>query len=145
MNIENYYLYVKAIHIITMTTWMAGLFYLPRLFVYHAGARDAKTSETFKVMEWKLLKLIMNPSFVLTWLFGLALIYLSGIGHAGWLNLKILLVVAMSIFHMYCARQVRLFASNQNRKTQRFFRIINEVPTVLFILIIFLVVIKPNI
>ena len=145
MNFDDYYLYVKAIHIITMTTWMAGLFYLPRLFVYHAGTRDVKTRETFKVMEWKLLKFIMNPSFVLTWLFGLALIYLSGIGNAGWLNLKIILVVAMSAFHMFCARQVRLFASNQNKKTEKFFRIINEVPTVLFVLIIFLVVIKPNI
>tara|TARA_B100000242_G_C42836920_1_gene388735 strand:- start:185 stop:622 length:438 start_codon:yes stop_codon:yes gene_type:complete len=144
MLFSEYYLYLKAGHVIVMTTWMAGLFYLPRLFVYHANAKGEETKKTLKTMEWKLLKFIMNPSFILTWVLGILLVYVTEVGSELWLNIKILLVLLMSGFHMYCARQVRLFSIDRNENTQKFFRLINEIPTILFILIVFLVVIKPS-
>ena len=134
----------KALHIIFFTTWMAGLFYLPRLFVYHSQVK-AKTQEyeRFVIMEKKLLKYIMNPSFILTWVIGTILVI--NIEPALWLNIKIICIVLMSAFHMYCAKVRRIFENNNNKKSENFYRYINEVPTVLFILIIFLVIFKPGI
>ena len=137
MELANFYMYIKALHIIAFTTWMAGLFYLPRLFVYHSSAKGRELNDTFKTMERKLLKYIMNPSFILTWVLGTLLILTSGIAHEGWLNIKLLLVVLMSGFHMFCARQVRMFAVDRNKYSEKFYRITNEVPTVLFVIIIF--------
>tara|TARA_E500000178_G_scaffold52808_1_gene48808 strand:- start:9 stop:440 length:432 start_codon:yes stop_codon:yes gene_type:complete len=134
----------KALHIIFFTTWMAGLFYLPRLFVYHCQVK-AKTQEykRFVIMEKKLLKYIMNPSFILTWIIGTILVI--NIEPALWLNIKIICIVLMSAFHMYCAKIRRIFENNNNKKSENFYRYINEVPTILFILIIFLAIFKPGI
>ena len=132
----------KALHIIFFTTWMAGLFYLPRLFVYHCQVK-AKTQEyqRFVIMEKKLLKYIMNPSFIFTWIIGTILVL--NIEPALWLNIKIICIVLMSAFHMYCAKIRRDFEQKRNIKTEKFFRVINEVPTILFVLIVLTVVFKP--
>ena len=134
----------KALHIIFFTTWMAGLFYLPRLFVYHCQVK-AKTQEykRFVIMEKKLLKYIMNPSFILTWIIGIILVI--NIEPAIWLSIKIICIVLMSAFHMYCEKIRRIFENNNNNKSENFYRYINEVPTVLFILIVFLAIFKPGI
>ena len=134
----------KAFHIIFFTTWMAGLFYLPRLFVYHCQVKG-KTEEykRFVMMEKKLLKYIMNPSFILTWIIGIILVV--KIEPALWLNIKIICILLMSAFHMYCAKVRKLFENNRNNKSEKFYRYVNEVPTVLFILIVFLAIFKPGI
>jgi len=143
MDIEIYKI-VKALHIIFFTTWMAGLFYLPRLFVYHCQVKT-KTEEykRFVTMERKLLKYIMNPSFIITWIIGIILVL--NIEPALWLNIKIICIVLMSSFHMYCAKIRVQFEKNSNKKNEKFFRYINEVPTILFIVIVFLAVFKPGI
>lgn len=138
------YLWIKALHVIAMTAWMAGMFYLPRLFVYHAEAQPgSEKSETFKVMERRLLKAIMNPAMIVTWLAGLWLAWESGFYKAPWLHTKFLLVLALSGVHGYLSKQVKVFAADSNIKTSRHFRIINEVPTVLLIGIVILVIVKP--
>jgi protoporphyrinogen IX oxidase len=138
------YEWIKALHVIAVIAWMAGMLYLPRLFVYHSVAETgSKQSETFKVMERRLLKAIINPAMAVTWLAGL---YLAWAGHwfsAGWLHGKLLLVLAMSAMHGFFARCVKDFAADQNVRSQRFYRLINEVPTVLMIGIVILVVVKP--
>jgi putative membrane protein len=138
------YEWIKALHIIAVISWMAGMLYLPRLFVYHCDAEiGSKQSETFKVMERRLLKAIINPAMILTWLFGL---YLAWAGHwfsAPWLHTKLLLVLVLSGVHGFFARCVREFATDQNRRSQKFYRIINEMPTLLMIGIVLLVVVKP--
>jgi len=138
------YEWIKALHIIAVISWMAGMLYLPRLFVYHCEAEaGSKQSETFKVMERRLLKAIINPAMTVTWLAG---IYLAWAGHwyvAGWFHLKFFLVLVMSGVHGFFVRAVRDFANDRNRRSQKFYRIINEVPTVLLILIVILVVVKP--
>jgi putative membrane protein len=138
------YEWIKALHIIAVIAWMAGMLYLPRLFVYHCEAEvGSKQSETFKVMERRLLKAIINPAMVLTWILGL---YLAWSGHwftSGWLHAKLLLVVVMSGVHGFLSARVRDFANDRNTKTQKFYRIINEVPTILMVLIVILVVVKP--
>jgi putative membrane protein len=135
------YEWIKTLHIIAVIAWMAGMLYLPRLFVYHCEAEiGSKQSETFKLMERRLLKAIMNPAMAVTWLAGL---YLAFAGHwfsAGWLHGKLLLVIAMSGLHGFFARCIKDFAADRN---QKFYRIINEVPTVLMIGIVILVVVKP--
>ena len=143
MDIEIYKI-LKTLHIIFFTTWMAGLFYLPRLFVYHCQVK-IKTDEykRFVTMERKLLKYIMNPSFILTW--GIGIILVINIEPALWLNIKIICIVLMSSFHMYCAKIRVQFEKNNNKKKEKFFRYINEVPTILFIVIVFLAVFKPGI
>jgi putative membrane protein len=143
MDIETYKI-LKTLHIIFFTTWMAGLFYLPRLFVYHCQVK-IRTDEynRFVTMEKKLLKYIMNPSFILTW--GIGIILVMNIEPALWLNIKIICIVLMSSFHMYCAKIRVQFEKNSNKKNEKFFRYINEVPTVLFIVIVFLAVFKPGI
>ena len=142
----NFYNLFKFFHIIFVTTWMAGLFYLPRLYVYHSKAQK-KSSEykTFIVMEQKLMRYIMNPSMILTWVFGLLLVVNLEIYNHLWLNLKFLLVFAMSIFHMYCAKIRKNFENERNIKNEKFFRWINEVPTILFLSIVYLVVFQPSI
>tara|TARA_B100000035_G_scaffold20707_1_gene16441 strand:+ start:523 stop:954 length:432 start_codon:yes stop_codon:yes gene_type:complete len=143
MDIEIYKI-LKTLHIIFFTTWMAGLFYLPRLFVYHCQVK-IKTDEykRFVTMERKLLKYIMNPSFIITW--GIGIILVTNIEPALWINIKIICIVLMSSFHMYCAKIRVQFEKNNNKKNEKFFRYINEVPTILFIVIVFLAVFKPGI
>src|ERR1700758_3206210 len=124
------YEWVKAFHIIAVISWMAGMLYLPRLFVYHCEAEvGSKQSETFKVMERRLLRIIINPAMILTWLIGLGVIWLMGWGafrHAGWLHAKIVLVLAMSGVHGILSKYVREFGADRRRKSQKYFRILNE-------------------
>lgn len=140
------YLWVKALHVISVIAWMAGLLYLPRLFVYHTQAAvGSPESQTFKVMERKLLRLIMNPAMIASWVFGLWLIVLLGSStmSAGWLHGKLALVLLLSVAHGFMARWRKDFERDTNRHTERFFRIINEVPTLLMIGIVILVIVKP--
>lgn len=138
------YEWIKALHIIAVIAWMAGMLYLPRLFVYHCEAAvGSQQSETFKVMERRLLKAIINPAMVLTWVLGLYLAWSGGWFTSGWLHAKLLLVVAMSGVHGFLAARVRDFGADRNKRSQKFYRIINEVPTVLMVLIVILVVVKP--
>jgi putative membrane protein len=143
-NIPTMYEWIKALHVIAVISWMAGMLYLPRLFVYHFEAEaGSKQSETFKVMERRLLKAIINPAMIATWLAGL---YLAWAGHwylSGWFHLKLLLVLVLSAVHGFFARIVRAFAADRNPYSQRFYRIINEVPTLLMIGIVILVIVKP--
>ena len=138
------YGWIKALHVIAVISWMAGMLYLPRLFVYHCEAEiGSKQSETFKVMERRLLKAIINPAMIVTWLAGL---YLAWAGHwylSGWLQLKFVLVLVLSAIHGFFVRCVRAFAADKNQRSQKFYRVINEVPTVLMIGIVILVVVKP--
>jgi len=138
------YQWLLAFHIIAVIAWMAGMLYLPRLFVYHCAADPGSMqSETFKVMERRLLKAIINPAMIVTWLAGL---YLAWAGHwlsAGWFHGKLLLVLVMSGVHGLFSRWVKDFANDRNRRSQKFYRIINEVPTILMIGIVVLVIVKP--
>jgi putative membrane protein len=138
------YEWIKALHVIAVISWMAGMLYLPRLLVYHCEAEaGSKQSETFKVMERRLLKAIMNPAMIVTWLAGL---YLGWAGHlfsAAWLHGKLLLVVLLSGVHGFFSRCVKDFAADRNTRSQTFYRVINEVPTILMIGIVILVVVKP--
>ena len=138
------YLWLKAVHIIAVIAWMAGMLYLPRLFVYHCTAEKGSVqSETFKIMERRLLRAIVNPAMVATWAFGLTLAWQGHWFASGWLQAKIALVVALSAIHGFFARCVKAFATDANRHSQRFYRIINEVPTILMIAIVILAVVKP--
>lgn len=144
--VENYYLWIKALHVISIIAWMAGMLYLPRLFVYHCGAeRGSVQSETFKVMERRLLKAIINPAMAGTWIFGITMIALNPelLKGQGWLHAKLTLVLVMSGVHGILAKYVRLFANDANTKPQKYFRILNEVPTVLMIGIVILVIVRP--
>ncbi|WP_131195494.1 protoporphyrinogen oxidase HemJ [Lichenihabitans psoromatis] len=138
------YLWIKALHVISMVAWMAGMLYLPRLFVYHveAGPRTPQ-SETFKVMERRLLRAIMNPAMIVVWITGLWLAYEGGWFRDGWLHGKILLVVLLSGCHGLLAASTRRFANDANVKSSRYFRVVNEIPTVLLIGIVILVIVKP--
>jgi len=139
-----YYEWIKALHVIAVIAWMAGMLYLPRLFVYHCEAEaGSKQSETFKVMERRLLRAIINPAMVATWVFGLWLVVEGGFLRSGWLHGKLALVLLLSGVHGLLARCVRDFAADQNRFSQKFYRIINEIPTVLMIGIVILVIVKP--
>jgi putative membrane protein len=138
------YLWLKAFHVIAVIAWMAGMLYLPRLFVYHCEAEPGSVqSETFKVMERRLLRAIINPAMVATWVLGLWLAWDAGLFRSGWLHAKLALVVAMSAVHGMSVRYVRDFAADRNQRSQRFYRIVNEVPTLLMIAIVILVVVKP--
>jgi putative membrane protein len=137
-------LWIKAFHIISVIAWMAALLYLPRLLVYHAdAARGSDKSETFKVMERRLLRGIANPAMIATWGFGLWLAWLIGAFEAHWLHAKYLLVVLLSAYHGMLVRFVRAFAEDRNVRSARFFRIINEIPALVLVAIVILVVIKP--
>ena len=143
------YTWIKAFHIIAVIAWMAGMLYLPRLFVYHSVAEKGSVqSETFKVMERRLLRAIINPAMIATWALGLWLAWDGPDSRYGWLtspwlHAKLVLVLALSALHSMFARWVRDFASDRNQHSQKFYRIINEVPTILMILIVLLVVVKP--
>jgi len=138
------YLWLKAAHVIAVIAWMAGMLYLPRLFVYHCAAPvGSPQSETFKVMERRLLRVIINPAMMLTWGFGLALAIQGGWFASGWLHAKLLLVLVLSGIHGFLAGRVRDFARDRNMRSAKFYRIINEVPAVLMVLIVILVVVKP--
>jgi putative membrane protein len=138
------YAWLKAFHIIAVIAWMAGMLYLPRLFVYHCEAETgSKQSETFKVMERRLLRAIINPAMIAAWVLGLVLIWQGGWLSTHWLQAKLVFVLALSAIHGLFARWVRDFAADRNQHTQKFYRIINEVPTLMMIAIVLLVVIKP--
>ena len=137
-------LWVKALHVIAIIAWMAGMLYLPRLFVYHADApKGSAPSETFKLMERRLLKAIINPSMILVFITGIALAFMTGYWQAPWLQAKFALVVGLAGLHGYFARCVRVFALDANVRPARFYRVLNEVPTVLMVLIVILAVVKP--
>jgi len=141
---SDWYCWLKAFHIIAVIAWMAGMLYLPRLFVYHCTAEIGSVqSETFKTMERRLLKGIINPAMIAVWVLGLGLVWMGGWMWATWFQLKFVLVIVMSGIHGMLARYVRDFAADRNRHSQRFFRIINEVPTLLLIGIVLLAVLKP--
>ena len=138
-------LYIKAFHIISVIAWMAGVLYLPRLFVYHTESKVGSTqSETFKVMEQRLLRAIITPAMIATWFFGLILAFtVVNWADAGWFHVKLVLVVILSGFTGFLSRWTREFAQDRNSHTQRFYRIANEVPTLLMIAIVILAVVKP--
>ncbi len=137
-------LWVKAIHIIAVIAWMAALLYLPRLMVYHCSAsKGSIQSETFKLMERRLLKLIAAPAMILAWLAGLWLLYETGAWRSGWMQLKFALVLGLSGMHGVMAKWVKQFAADTNVRPERFYRIANEVPTLLMIVIVVLAVVKP--
>ena len=142
----NIYLLLKSLHLISVISWMVGLLYLPRIFVYHSENKDHNnTSKVFKTMEKKLFNYIMMPAMILTWLFGLLLI--SSLGFSMflefWMQLKVVFVLLLTFYHFYLGRCVKLFSINQNLNSSKFYRIINEVPTILLILIVFIVIFKP--
>jgi putative membrane protein len=138
------YPWFKAFHVVAVISWMAGMLYLPRLFVYHCGAeKGSRQSETFKVMERRLLRGILNPTMVASWALGLWIVYDGGWISAPWLHVKLLLVVALSAVHGMLARWTADFAADRNRHSERFYRIVNEVPAVLMVGIVIMAVIKP--
>lgn len=144
--LSEYYAWIEAIHIIAVISWMAGLLYLPRLFVYHTKATPGDAQDQlFQIMERRLLRVIMNPAMIVTWVFGLLLVTLSGLADEapGWLHVKLLAVVALSVLHMVMARWRRQFAEGKNTRSEKFYRIANEAPTLLMILIVVMVVVKP--
>ncbi len=137
-------LWVKAAHIFAVIAWMAALLYLPRLFVYHSTVETGSDqSETFKTMEQRLLRVIATPSMIATWVLGIWLASLFGVWSDGWFLVKFVCVVAMFAFHMMCAANVRKFRNDENTKSEKYFRIFNEAPAVLLVIIIILVVVKP--
>ena len=137
-------LLLKVLHIVAVISWMAGMLYLPRLFVYHAGCeRKSATSEQFKVMERRLLKGILTPAMVIVWVSGLTLAWRLGYFMSGWLRAKLALVLLLTALHGYFAGRVRAFAQDRETHKAIFFRFLNEVPTVIMILIVFLVVVQP--
>jgi len=141
---EGFYLWAKAIHVIAVISWMAGMLYLPRIFVYHADTpKGSAQSETFKVMERRLLRAIINPAMLVAWVFGLWLAW-RGFGfQGGWLHAKLAAVLVLSAMHGYLSVAVRAFAEDCNQKPARHWRIVNEVPTILMIIIVILVIVKP--
>lgn len=138
------FLWLKALHVIAVIAWMAGLLYLPRLMVYHAdSAVGSERSETFKVMERRLLKAIMNPAMIATWILGLAIAWGFGAFSEGWLHAKLALVFVLSGFHGMLAKRVKEFAADANTRPARYYRIVNEVPTVIMIAVVILVIVRP--
>ena len=142
----NYYLLFKSLHLISVISWMAGLLYLPRIFVYHAeNSDDKKISDVFKIMEKKLYFYIMTPAMILSWLFGLLLIYSIGFQQLGqtWMILKIIFVIFLTLYHFYLGKTLNQFKFDHNTHSHKFYRLINEIPTILLILIVFVVIFKP--
>ena len=142
----NFYLLFKSLHLISVISWMAGLLYLPRIFVYHAqNNSEKKTSEIFKTMERKLFFYIMTPAMILSWIFGVILIHSIGFQQIGqtWMILKIILVIILTLYHFYLGKILAQFKIDQNIHSHKYYRIINEIPTLLLILIVFVVVFKP--
>lgn len=144
MFFEDSYLWFKALHVISVLAWMAGLFYLPRLYVYHTSAEvGSELSETFKVMERRLLRAIMNPAMVSSVIFGGLLLAEIDAWDQGWLHAKLTCVVLMIIFHMMLGKYRKDFLNDKNQKSEKFYRMINEVPTLLMVVIVIMVIVKP--
>ena len=141
----NTYLLFKSLHLIAVISWMAGLLYLPRIFVHHSENSNEIITSVFKIMERKLFYYIMTPAMVLSWLFGLILIHEVGFDQLAslWLKLKLILVIFLTVYHFYLGSLLNQFKFNQNTKTSKFYRYINEIPTLLLILIVFIVIFKP--
>ena len=142
----NYYLLFKSLHLIAVISWMAGLLYLPRIFVYHVENYQKKeTTEIFETMEKKLYFYIMRPAMIISWLFGILLIYQIGFESFSqlWLQLKIFFVIILTVYHEYLGKCLTSLRDGSNSKSSRFFRIINEIPTILLILVVFIVIFKP--
>jgi len=142
----NSYLLFKSLHLIAVISWMAGLLYLPRIFVYHVENKEKKVAANiFEVMEKKLFYYIMRPAMIFTWIFALALIYLNGVEIFSqlWMQIKIVLVILLSVYNEYLGKCLISLKNNSNTKTSKFYRIINEVPTIMLIFIVFLVIFKP--
>ena len=141
----NSYLLFKSLHLIAVISWMAGLLYLPRIFVYHSENSNEVVRSVFKTMERKLYNYIMTPAMILSWVFGLILIHQIGFQQLAslWLQLKLILVLLLTVYHFYLGSLLNKFKLDQNRKTSKFYRYINEVPTLLLILIVFIVIFKP--
>ena len=144
MFLSNHIDWIKAFHVISVIAWMSGMFYLPRLFVYHTETTlGSPESERFKVMERRLLKAIVNPAMIATWVFGLTLAWLTEVYKEHWFEAKFALVVVMSGLHGYFVGRVRAFAEDRNDKSARFYRILNEVPPLLMVFIVILVIVQP--
>jgi putative membrane protein len=141
--VQHWYAWIKALHVIAVIAWMAGMLYLPRLFVYHADAAvGSELSETLKVMERRLLRGIMNPAFVAVWVLGGLLLWVQD-WQQGWLHVKLLMVLGLSLLHHLFALWRKDFAADSNRRSPRFYRIANEIPTVLLIVIVIMVIVRP--
>ena len=143
--LADWYLWLKAVHLMAVISWMAGMLYLPRLFVYHCGAEPGShAAETFKTMERRLLRGIMTPSMIATWLLGLAMLAAEPAWFSqGWLHVKLLMVLAMTGIHMALAKWRSDFAADRNAHSERFYRIMNEVPALLMVVIVIMVIVKP--
>ena len=144
--LASFYPWIKAFHVISLIAWMAGIFYLPRLYVYHTQlARGSGESERFKVMERRLLRGIMNPALIATWLFGLMLVLTPGVidWTAPWWHVKLTCVILMTVFHMALSRWRRGFLHDRNAHSEKFYRAINEIPTILMVVIVIMVIVKP--
>ena len=141
----NLYLLFKSLHLIAVISWMAGLLYLPRIFVYHSETNDISQKTVFKTMERKLYNYIMMPAMILSWLFGILLIHSLGFSVFGelWMQIKIISVVIMTFYHFSLGKYLNDFAIDNNKKTSKFYRIYNEIPTVILIVVIFVVIFKP--
>ena len=141
----NFYLLFKSLHLIAVISWMAGLLYLPRIFVYHSEAFHESQKKVFKIMEKKLYNFIMMPAMILSWSFGILLIHSLGfsIFFEIWMQIKGVSILLLTYYHFYLGKNIQLFAEDNNKKSSRFFRIINEIPTVLLIVIVFIVIFKP--
>jgi putative membrane protein len=141
----NLYLTLKAIHVIAVISWMVGLLYLPRLFVYHVENNSLESSKIFKVMEKRLMKIIMNPAMIITWLSGLSVLWILGFNNifSLWLSIKFLFVIILSGYHGFLSKCLKDFESDRNKRSSKFFRVINEIPTIILIIIVFLVIFKP--
>jgi len=142
------YFWTKAFHVISVISWMAGLLYLPRIFVYHASGVEEGSglSETFKVMERKLLRFIMNPAMVTTWLFGIALAFTPGVVNWGsdfWFYIKLVMILILSWYHHWLGKRRKEFLADRNTRSSRTYRLMNEVPTVLMIVVVIMVIVKP--
>ena len=141
----NFYLLFKSLHLVAVISWMAGLLYLPRIFVYHSEVKDESQKNVFKVMERKLYNYIMMPAMILSWLFGILLLHSLGftVFSELWMQIKGVSILILTHYHFYLGKQLRLFSYDTNKNSSKFFRIINEIPTVLLIIIVFVVVFKP--
>ena len=139
------YLTLKALHIIAVISWMVGLLYLPRLFVYHVENNNSESVKIFKVMEKRLMKIIMNPAMIVTWVTGLSILWVLGLNtiFSLWLSIKFLFVIILSGYHGFLSKCLKDFALDRNTKSSKFFRFINEIPTIILIIIVFLVIFKP--
>ena len=139
------YLTLKALHVVAVISWMVGLLYLPRLFVYHVENNNFESLKVFKIMEKRLMKIIMNPAMIVTWLTGLSILWVLGFNtiFSLWLSIKFLFVIILSGYHGFLSKCLKDFALDRNTRSSKFFRFINEIPTIILIIIVFLVILKP--